>query len=461
MKALIPYALLGTLGVGGTLAGSLALPSNGHAPAAPKPIAVDTTTDGSVIVRAALEREKLPTSGGETFVRVALEGKRPLTTDSKRVPVALTLLLDRSGSMSGNKIEDAKRAAISAIESLQTGDTVALAFFDSQAEDVGFAEIGVADGRVEILKDRLRGLYATGGTNMRDGIARANVLATKIHKPGAINRMLLLSDGHPDTAEGLRDQIAALAKSGVSTTTLGLGTDYNEDLMASLADAGLGHYYFVDKPEVLAGIFAEELKSLSTIVAREALVELVPEQGVEVLDVIGFDERFENGHTLIPAGDVYGGRTTDILVRVRVSPHTGSHELVKTWVSYSDVVRQKRVQERRTLAAVFVADERESLASLVPDVAIKAEKWRTSESYARANEAYNRGDTKNGDSILREQQQRLVTQSAALGSDELKEEAKQVESFQKDNASGGIGARSSLSKAAKKKAWSLNKGTGY
>ena len=87
MKALIPYALLGTIGVGGTLAGSLALPAGGSGPQGPQPV---VNNDGPVIVRVALEREKLPSSGTETFVRVALEGKDVADKNSQRLPVAMT-----------------------------------------------------------------------------------------------------------------------------------------------------------------------------------------------------------------------------------------------------------------------------------------------------------------------------------------------------------------------------------
>jgi Ca-activated chloride channel family protein len=460
MKALVPYALLGVIGVGGTVAGSFAVsPSSGAQPIVP----ITKDANGAVIVRAQLERDKLPTHGAETFVRVALEGKRPEVTDQKRLPVALTLLIDRSGSMSGPKMIDAKNAAVAAIEALQPGDVVSVVAFDSMPQDLGSATIASGSSELRALLDAVKAINAGGGTNMRDGISLATSASARILKPGAINRMLLLSDGQPDTADGLREQIATLAKSGVATTTLGLGADYNEDLMASLADAGLGHYYFIEKPEQLAGIFGEELKSLATVVAREALVDLAPLAGTEILDVIGFDERMENGHALIPAGDVYGGRTTDILVRVRVAPHavTSSEKLVDARVSYSDVAQQKRIEETRTLAAAFVANEQESLASLVPDVAVKAEKWRTADAYARANEAFNRGDAADGNRIIAAQTARLEAQSESLGSAELKEEAKQMQVMQKDNDAAGEARRGAMSKALKKKAWSLNKGTGY
>lgn len=466
MKALIPYALLGTIGVGGTLAGSFSLSDGTHIRGPNKPpVAAPHHTPapgaGSVILSAALERTKLPARGGEAFVRVALEGRRADSTARARVPVALTILIDRSGSMAGAKMEDAKAAAAAAIEALLPGDEVAVVLFDSGAQELGSAVIADGAPAVRALKDNLRLVTDGGGTNMRDGIRVAADAALRIHKPGAVNRMMLLSDGQPDDATGLKDQVQALAQRGVTTTTLGLGADYNEDLMAGLADAGLGRYHFIEKPEQLAGIFAEELKSLATVVARETVVEVEPLAGVQILEVIGFDERSEAGRAIIPTGDVYGGRTTDILVRVRVPAHTGAHDLLRARVTYSDVAEQRRITDERTLAAAFVMSDDESLASLVPAVAVKAEKWRTAETYARANEAYNRGDTDGGNRMITEQKARLEMQATVLATPELKEEAASLDKFQLDNSTAGATGRGAMSKAAKQKAWSLNKGTGY
>lgn len=473
MKAVVPYLLLGLIGsVGAAFGTGMVKGGGGAAPpvgAAPPP--APTTTSGAVKVHASLDRTALPAAGGEVFARIALEGVMPTGPKSERVPVSLTLVIDRSGSMgSGNKMEDAKTAAIRAIQSLAPGDRVAVVSFDDGAVLHGSATLprdptmstrSGEEATVQHLVDAIAGLTARSGTDMVAGLERGLEGALQIKDAQRVNRLLLLSDGRPNTETGLTDLVKKLLASGVQTTTLGLGADYNEDLMAQLADAGLGHYFFVEKPEQLAGIFTQELESLATVVAREAVIELAPAPGASIAEVIGFRFDRSGDRVIIPAGDVYGGRTTDVLVRLRAPAGTGSRDVVTATVAFHDVKEQQRAEERRVLAALFTADGAQVEASAVPAVQAKAEKWRAAQAYVAANDAYNRGDVAGGDKILLGSRARLEEKAAALNDTSLQEEAVQQEAYQKLNQAGGASWRGIGSKEAKKRAWSMNKGSAY
>lgn len=475
IKALVPYAILGVIGAAGAVAGF----STGSPPPDATPTTVATPVpaqpqgNGPVIVHAALERTVLPVDATEVFARIALEGRIPETENKTRTPVSLTLVIDRSGSMAGGtKMRDAIRAAKEAIASLRVGDKVCVVSFDHGAELHGCASINpngsANDGEQGPLYAAIERLHPRGGTDMISGIDVGGRAAMTIHGDARVNRMLLLSDGRPDDAGGLTEQAATLAKSGVQTTTLGLGADYNEDLMASIADAGLGHYYFVAEPAQLAKIFADELESLASIVARESTVRIVAKNGAVVKDVIGFQSThdYSMGAVTVPAGDIYGGRVTDILVRLAV-PQTpsraaaGAQDLIALDVTYTPAAGGARMGEDRVLVASRSTDAGAITASLVGDVAVKVEKFHAANAWLQANAAYDRGDKDAGDKIISASSGRLAEKAKELKNDELKAEASAQDAYKVQNEQGGEGWRGVGTRTAKKKAWSMNKGSAY
>lgn len=459
MKAIIPYAILGLIGTAGALSGRIPEPAADEP--SPLPAVPKGPAPTSFRVEAGLERTSVTSAGGEVFARIALEGIP--NTHTKRTPVSLTLVIDRSGSMSGKKMEDAKRAALEALDALAIGDQVSVVSFDDGAVDHGSATISGEPAALAGLRSAIGELFARHGTDMIAGLDVGDAAARRVFGAERVNRLLLLSDGRPNQEPGLRERVAALASRGVQTTTIGLGQDYNEDLMAALADQGRGHYYFVDRPEQLSGIFVAELSSLASIVAKEATVELVPAPGARIVEVIGFESHADgrNGGVTVSAGDIYGGRVTDILVRLAVEAGSGRRELISVRTSASPIGGAAREVIAHQLGATQTADLADVERSLVPTVAVKVEKWRAAQAWVEANRAFDNHDVEAGNRLLTVAQARLEAQAAALGSDELVEEKKEMASYQKDNNEGGEAWRGVGTRAAKKKAWSLNKGSAY
>lgn len=462
MKALIPYAILGLIGTAGALGGALEGPS--AAPTAPDPAPATSpraAPASAFRVEVGLDHTTVTRGGGEAFARVAIEGIADPT--AKRTPMALTLVIDRSGSMGGSKMDDAKRAALEALNALAPGDRVSVVSFDDGAVDHGSATVAERGGaELTGLRAAISELFARSGTDMIAGLDVGGAAATRIYDQGRVNRLLLLSDGRPNVEPGLRERAGALAARGVLTTTLGLGQDYNEDLMASLADQGRGHYYFVDRPDELAGIFAAELSSLTSIVAKEASVELVPARGTRIVEVVGFPSHTNaNGAVTIAAGDIYGGRATDILVRLALDGGSSDREVLAVRTSASAITNGAREQVASTIAASFSDDAVVVARSAVPGVMVKVEKWRAAQAWVEANRLFDANDVDAGNRLLSAAQVRLEAQSQALESDELKREQGEMARYQKDNYEGGLGWRGVGTRAAKKKAWSLNKGSAY
>lgn len=193
-----------------------------------------------------------------------------------------------------------------------------------------------------------------------------------------------------------------MAQQGILTTTLGIGRDYNEDLMARLADAGLGHYYFVEDASHMTRIFQEEVESLSQVVARAAEVSLVPSPGVMIRQVVGYPSRNVGQVTVVPVGAVYAGKRADLLVRLTVDAGVAAAQaaLLTVTTSWVETGTGQPGQDMRGLQATFTTDEHRVERSVVPEVVAKAEKVRTAEALELATEAYKQGKSDDARRIL-------------------------------------------------------------
>lgn len=406
-RAAIPFLLLGLAAVAGLAAGRTHTEK-----LSPEPT---TSSNGSVRVTAQLEHTHLLAGQpGEAYARVVLEGK-DAPAAQERLPVSLTVVIDRSGSMSGGKIEHARTAALQALDELERGDRVSVIAFGSQSQPL-LGAFTVGDGDLTRARARIHQLTANGGTNMVAALSDATRAAHAMFGDGRVNRVLLLSDGQPNTQDGLVHLVKGLARKGVHTTTLGVGRDYNEDLMSQLADAGLGNYYFVEHAAQLAGIFEQELRSLATVVAKEAVITIDTREGVEVLEVIGWEASRGTRTTAIPVGDIFAGKKADVLLKVRVPARdVGQASLVNVSVGYHDALDGEAKRARLPLAASFVTDRAVAAASIVPEVAQKREQVLTAAALEKASAAYARGDEEDARRIFVQQKQRVQAFAASAG----------------------------------------------
>jgi Ca-activated chloride channel family protein len=414
MNRNLPFLFLGVVGLVGLMT---QLPSaSAKTPAHPKhPTPV--VEDGSVKVTAQLERTHLLAGQtGETYARIALEGI-DVPGPTERLPVSVTIVIDRSGSMSGDKIVNARSSAIAALEQLHVGDRASVVAFGSGA-NVLVDRITIGERSLDSARRAISRLNASGGTDMISALDVGGARARALFDPARVNRVLLLSDGQPDTEAGLKERVARLAKSGIHTTTLGVGRDYNEDLMSKLADAGLGNYYFVESAVQMASIFETELKSLSTVVAKEAVVTIALKPGVQVADVYGWE--FSKGRSVvaIPVGDIYSGKKSEILARLSLpAVERGSNELVDVSVSYHDAVKGKAQKVARVLEATFTNDATKVATSTVADVVAKTEQVRTAQALEKAAEAAKKGDYASARRIAKDQRARVQAMAAEAPAD--------------------------------------------
>jgi Ca-activated chloride channel homolog len=271
------------------------------------------------------------------LIRVHAPAPRP---DPTRVPLNLALVIDRSGSMSGDKLEYAKAAAKYVLEHLEPDDRVSLVTFDDRVE----IPLPSSLSRHVNVKHVLGAIDDRGSTNLHGGWLEGGTQVASHLQHGALNRVLLLSDGQANVGETNADRIASdvrgLAARGVSTSALGVGRDFDEDMMQQIAMAGDGNYHFIEHPSQLPHLFASELAGLKNTFARSVSLGLETTTGVDVLDVLNDAQRNEHGRLLLP--NLMHGTTLEVLVKLRLPRAAQTLEALRVRLAFTPTDGKER-----------------------------------------------------------------------------------------------------------------------
>lgn len=377
------------------------------APEAPEPAPVVKEAAPRQIegleVRADLTNTAVPAGqSSERYVVVTLEGTG--ATASAERPVNVAVVLDRSGSMGAqSKMSYAKQAARELVEALDADDRFALVTFADHAE------VPVTSTEVLSTNALFRSIYAVqegGGTNLYSGLSEGFGQVRANLDPGSLNRVILLSDGNANVGITDDDQLAELAgrwiDQGVSLTTMGVGLDYNEDLLAAMADQGGGSYRFIDNPSTLAAVFSDELQQLASVAARGVAVSIETAPGVELLDVLGYDEELVEGAARVRVGDVREGETRKVVIKVRVPAASQGSAVDVVSVAASTI--GGGVAGAFTLEVDAVRDRALLSANENHELAVLAAQAEASVLAEEATRAYERGDRRRMKSLLRASQ---------------------------------------------------------
>lgn len=277
-----------------------------------------------------------------------------------RRPLAVSVVIDRSGSMAGNALKHATEAAGLLVNQLSPDDTVSVVTYDNHVTTL--VEPQKATDREAILK-KLRGVHPGGATALHGGWVKGCELAHGV-KGDHVRRVLLLTDGQANV--GVTDPAKLIAEAreraegGVATTTLGFGRDFNEDLLIGMADAGRGNFYYIETPEDSAQVFLIEGESITAMAAQDLSLTIRPRAGVTVREVIDAraDAPREDGSVHIFLGDVYGGEDRQLAVTLAISrkalKEAGTAHLVDLTYACDPVaakVKRDRVTETAEVTA--------------------------------------------------------------------------------------------------------------
>ena len=251
-------------------------------------------------------------------ILIRIEAPPPVAETGERRLLNFGIVLDRSGSMQGAKLAQAKEAVAFAVRHMHGDDLVSLTIYDDTVQVVaGTAPLQEAGPQILAA---LPLIHSGGSTALHDAWVRGGLLVTERLDSKRLNRILLVSDGIANVGETRPDTIAAHARGlldkGVSTSTVGVGQDFNEDLMIAMARAGGGAGWFVESPADFRRIFEAELSGLAATFGEKAVLKLEPRRpGVEVVDVLNDFTRGPDGHEI---GTLVHGQPLEIAARLKI-----------------------------------------------------------------------------------------------------------------------------------------------
>jgi Ca-activated chloride channel family protein len=263
-------------------------------------------------------RPAVSAQGGALDVLVRVQAPElPPDAARRRTPLRLAVVLDRSGSMDGPPLQEALRCADYLAARLTRDDELSLVVYDERVDVLApLQRAGSPDG----LRNLLAGVVSGGSTALFDGwLAGAQQLGSG--PDGALSRVMLLSDGQANVGLQDPDAIALHCRDwferGVTTTTVGLGRHFNEDLMIRMARAGGGQQYYGQTAEDLHDSFDEELSLLAALHSRRLRVRFEAAPGVTIESLSVPVAEADGTYRL---SDVAFGAEVWMLVRVHVGP---------------------------------------------------------------------------------------------------------------------------------------------
>lgn len=330
------------------------------------------------------------THRSERFVLVELEAP-PATNRPGRDPVNIAFVLDRSGSMSGTKLELAKRAVETAIERLLPTDRFSIVCYDDRIDVVVDGTHASREARSNAI-DRLRMIDARGSTDLGGGWLRGAEQVALAQVAQGVNRVLLLTDGlanvgivdHAELAQHARE----LRLRGVTTTTFGVGEDFDEVLLQAMADAGGGHFYLIENAAQIQDHIATEVGELLQVVARDAALEVSVPESMEVATLSPYPMERWGARLNVRLGDLVAEQRLEVVLRVRfgygpigtevgllvaaedregVLRRAGAQSVGIGWEHADDVTNDGQRRDRsvdRAVARLFAAQARQNAIAL-------------------------------------------------------------------------------------------------
>lgn len=326
--------------------------------------------EGAVALDAQLVQGKVH-KGSDGHVSVAVTFSAEDLVPSDRAPVQyvdLVLVLDRSGSMSGVKINDARQAVIQLIDRLSAHDRLALVTYSNGVETVS-PLVAMDHHHRQRLKSAVAQIYAGGGTNLGGGLQGGIDTLLRTPAQGRKRSVILISDGLANN--GITDprvlgQMAARASENqLAVSTLGVGYDFNEVLMTTIADHGAGRYYFLENPHEFARIFEQAFQSARHVAASGVEIRIPLNKGMRLLNAGGYPITTDKNEAVIYPGDLLAGQQRKLFLTFQVPTDKERRFTIDSLaMNYSRNSRHERVQSGGPMIIACVADPKAVRASI-------------------------------------------------------------------------------------------------
>lgn len=382
-----------------------------------------------------------PVSSGPVAVDVDLVQHKVLAGSDGRVAVALTLaadpmepvegrpeqhadlvvVLDRSGSMSGSKLRDARRAVLQLIERLTARDRLAVVTYSNGVEIVSPLVFMDGDHR-DSIRAAVQEIYSGGGTNLGGGLQEG--IATLMQTPARDRqrKVILISDGLAN--QGITDpqvlggMAAGALEHNYTVSTVGVGYDFNEVLMTTIADHGAGRYYFLEDPMAFARVFEKELQATRQVAASGLEIRVPLKNGLRVTHAGGYPVQIKDGCAVVHPGDLLSGQQRKLFLTLQVpTDRKGEIDLGTFDVTYQSNGAIRHLSSKEKLILACVGDEKAVMSSIDQaawgDQVVQEDYSRLKEKVA---EAIRKGEKDGALKHIREYESRNRAVNATVGS---------------------------------------------
>lgn len=387
-----------------------------------------TATGAGLTMSSDVVQQKILKDGdGRVTVALSLVAQRFPETDSAPPPATdLVIVLDRSGSMKGKKLTDACQAVVGLIERLDPEDRLALVTYSDGVRTLSpLTPVTAANHRH--LVGLVREVVSGGGTNLGGGLRQGIDLMLAMPGEARQRKIILVSDGLAN--QGITDpaalgRMAALAvENRFSVSTVGVGLDFNEMLMTTIADHGAGSYHFLENPASFARVFENELTASRRVAVSDLRIRIPLSPGVDLTDAGGYPVRHEKGVALVHPGDLLCGQQRTLFLTFSVPTDTlGTISLGRVEMQYRFNSRSHRLNSPGMLTVACVADPSAAMASINKDVwtdqVVKDEFSRLKEAVAKD---IRDGDKPRAQSRIREYEVKQAAINRVVNSEKVAE----------------------------------------
>ncbi len=398
--------------------------------------------------RQTVDRPMIVKRGQSENVVIKIEIEGADIPSGDRMPLNLAVVLDRSGSMSGAKLEQAKQAAAMLVDQLDHNDVFSLVVYDTEVDVIFPAAL--LGSRSNDIKRRIRQIETGGSTALYGGVDCGGSQLEEFLSKNRINRVMLLSDGIANVGPSSNREISGLgtrlARRGMSVTTIGLGNDYNETLMTALAEASDANYYYVADVEKLPEVFREELGELKSIVARDIEIRIRCPKGVRPIRFLGRPGELSGQEESLRFATVSSGQTRELYLECEITEDAIGDITEIAMVSVS--TDEKKNQSTAPIVVGYTDDVKIAEKTLNREVQAEAAVWKNAVETERSIALADQGNIEAARGNFASQKAALQSAWTAAPAAKKAEIADEIESI--EEAEAGL-SKTGLSKDQRKK----------